>query len=177
MSQPVEEPRRPEPGPRNEEGKSLDSFAVPPPAPYIAPASSDGPAAGDPENYDAGPREVVPSTWASLLVFGLFVAPGLLFDLLAARRRTGLPESTFHEISRVVLASTAFSAIGIGAVVLIHLSRPGWVPDPRRALLEPKPYLVDNLGRLTFAIVVQVGVACLAALAGHDVGAWGSGSS
>ena len=53
---------------------------------------------------------MVPSSVAAVLCFMLLVAPGLLFDMLAARRRAGTPESAFHEASRVVLASLAYDA-------------------------------------------------------------------
>lgn len=59
---------------------------------------------------------MIPSTTGAVLAFFLFVAPGLLFDLLAAKRRAGVPETSFREASRVVLASTLFT--GSSALLL-----------------------------------------------------------
>jgi hypothetical protein len=110
---------------------------------------------------------MVPSSWTSLLLFALLVAPGLLFDLLATRRRTGASESTFREISRVVLASTVFSSLGIAGVGLLTLWKPDWMPDPRLVLLESSSYVVDNIGRTLVAVATQLTVSLAAALAAH----------
>lgn len=67
---------------------------------------------------------MIPSTTGAVLAFFLFVAPGLLFDLLAARRRAGVPETTFREVSRVVLASTAFSGLAVALLALPGLGLP-----------------------------------------------------
>jgi hypothetical protein len=53
-----------------------------------------------------------PPTWLSVVFFALLIAPGPLFDLLAEHRRVGAPESTFREVSQVVLASLVFSGLG-----------------------------------------------------------------
>ncbi|MDN5779295.1 MAG: DUF6338 family protein [Humibacillus sp.] len=75
---------------------------------------------------------MIPSTIGAVFSFFLFVAPGLLFDLLAARRRAGVPESAFREVSRVVLASTAFTAVAAAIVVLLGLA----VPPARARLMN-----------------------------------------
>lgn len=54
---------------------------------------------------------MIPSNFGAVLGFFLFVAPGILFDLLADRWRAGIPETAFREVSRVVLASTAFTLV------------------------------------------------------------------
>jgi hypothetical protein len=54
---------------------------------------------------------MVPSGWLTVVLFLLLVSSGLLFDLLAVRRRTGPAESAFHETSRIVLASLGFTAV------------------------------------------------------------------
>jgi len=51
---------------------------------------------------------VVPSSWLSVVLFFLFIAPGLLLDLLSEQRRAGFSESAFREISRILLASLVF---------------------------------------------------------------------
>lgn len=75
---------------------------------------------------------MIPNTTGAVLAFFLFVAPGLLFDLLSERRRAGIPESSFREASRVVLASTAFTTLALGLVAAPCLV----VPQARRWIFE-----------------------------------------
>jgi len=75
---------------------------------------------------------VIPNTTGAVLAFFLFVAPGLLFDLLSERRRAGIPETSFREASRVVLASTAFTTLALGLVAAPCLV----VPQARRWIFE-----------------------------------------
>jgi len=79
---------------------------------------------------------VVPSSWLSVLLFFLFIAPGLLFDLLSEQRRAGFSESAFREISRIVLSSLVFSGFAFAGLAIVQWVQPAWMPDPRR-LLEP----------------------------------------
>jgi hypothetical protein len=90
---------------------------------------------------------VVPSTWVALLLFVLFVMPGLVFDLLSQQRHARAAESTFREISRVVLASVSFSgitlAVLIGARILVPAGSP-WPPEPGRLLQGDGQYIAAN---------------------------------
>jgi hypothetical protein len=112
---------------------------------------------------------VVPSTWLSVVLFLLFIAPGLLFDLLSTRRRVGQPESTFREISRVVLASLGFTAVGLLVVVVVRVVRPAWMPDPRLLLAHGHSYLIDHYAAVAGALAIQTFVALAAAGALHLV--------
>jgi len=105
---------------------------------------------------------MVPGSWLSVLLFFLLVAPGLLFDLLSERRRVGSPESTFREISRVVLSSLAFSGVAFAVLVILRIVHPSWLPDPRR-LLEPKgSYARDHYRLLFRTLVLEVSLALTA---------------
>lgn len=79
---------------------------------------------------------MVPSTWLTVVLFLLLVSPGLLFDMLATRRRTGAVESAFHETSRIVLASLGFTAFALALLALVAALFPGLLPDPR-GLFDP----------------------------------------
>jgi len=118
---------------------------------------------------------MVPSTWLSLVLFLLLVAPGLLFDLLAERRRVGVMESAFREASRVVLSSLAFSGFGFVIVVLARLIEPAWFPDPRRLVTEGMKYVAAEYLLVVSAIVLELAVALAAALLTHGVLAQMSG--
>ncbi len=110
---------------------------------------------------------MVPSTWLSVALFVFLIAPGLLFDLLAERRRAGRPESAFREASRVVLASLAFTSAGIAVISLVRASRPAWMPDPGPLLADPQTYAADHYGVVLWALAVEMSVALGAALAVH----------
>jgi hypothetical protein len=110
---------------------------------------------------------VVPSTWLSIVFFLLLIAPGLLFDLLAERRRAGAEESAFREASRVALGSTVFSGIALTALAVVRAVRPEWMPDPRRLLSDQQQYLADEYRLVLRALVIQVLLALLLAWLTH----------
>jgi len=97
----------------------------------------------------------------------VLVAPGLLFDLLSERRRVGVPESTFREISRVVLASLSFSAAAFAILVLLRTVEPDWMPDPRRLLGSMDAYLPDHYRLIFRALLIQTGLSLLFAALVH----------
>jgi len=87
---------------------------------------------------------MVPSSWLTVVLFLFLVSPGLLFDLLALRRRTGAVESAFHETSRIVLASLGFTVLALAVLALVGAAFPGLLPDPK-GLFDPNGvYAVDH---------------------------------
>jgi Family of unknown function (DUF6338) len=110
---------------------------------------------------------VVLGSWLSVLLFFLFVAPGLLFDLLSERRRAGFSESAFREVSRVVLGSLAFSGFAFALLAILRTVHPAWMPDPKR-LLEPRnSYAKDHYLLILRTLVLQGSLALTAAWAWH----------
>lgn len=115
---------------------------------------------------------MVPSSWLSVVLFFLFIAPGLLLDLLSEQRRAGFSESAFREISRIVLASLVFSGFAFSVLTIVREVQPEWMPDPRR-LLDPKdPYAKDHYLLILRTLVLQGSLALTAAWAWHLVLAW-----
>lgn len=110
---------------------------------------------------------MLPSTWLSLVLFILLIAPGLLFDLLAEGRRVGVQESAFRETSRVALASLAFSAVGVLAVAIVRTVHAAWMPDPRLFLLNSHTYLAGHYASVFWSLLLEVAVALGAAAAAH----------
>jgi Family of unknown function (DUF6338) len=98
---------------------------------------------------------VVPTTWLSVLFYVLLIAPGLLYDLLAARRRPLANESAFHEISRTVLAGLIFSMCSF--VVLEGIDRfvRGWLPDTRELIFHSSLYLPSHYTIVVRALVAE----------------------
>ncbi len=111
---------------------------------------------------------MVPSTLLSIILFILLIAPGLLFDLLAGRRRVGAPESAFRETSRVVLASLAFSTLGLLAVALLRTAAPHLMPDPRQLFGHPQAYFAAHYRRIFWAMALEAVVAVGSAAVIHS---------
>jgi hypothetical protein len=110
---------------------------------------------------------MVPSSWLSVVLFLLLVAPGLLFDLLALQRRIGPSESTFREIGRVVLASLVLTVAAALILRLIAFARPRWLPNAKALANHPTVYSQAH-GELVIGTVLMVsGLACLMALLVH----------
>lgn len=105
---------------------------------------------------------MTPTTWFTIVAFFLFVAPGLLFDLLSARKRVQRRESVFSEISRIALVSTFSSVVGALSVVLFGLLTARFnsdiLPSASEILIRGTPYIAENLTSLiiTAACVVLI---------------------
>jgi hypothetical protein len=102
---------------------------------------------------------VIPATWVSVVLFLLLIAPGLLYDQLAQRRRVAPTESGFREASRVILASLIFSAIGLSVVAIARAVLPSLLPDPTALLSNQRTYVAAHYRLVAAALVLEVGVA------------------
>lgn len=71
---------------------------------------------------------MIPSSLAALVSFLLLLAPGILWQLIQARHTPAVKETTFVEVSRVVLAS--LTATGGAGLLLLFWP---WLPLYRRA--------------------------------------------
>jgi len=105
---------------------------------------------------------MVPTGWLSVLLFLLLVAPGLAFELLSEKRRAAYVESTFREISRLVLGSTAFTALGLVFLAIARTIWPASMPDPGQLLLHRTAYVDAHYRLILRTILVEVAVAMLA---------------
>jgi cytochrome c biogenesis factor len=112
---------------------------------------------------------MIPSDWLGVAFFLVIVAPGLLFDLLAGRRRARPTESAFREASRIVLASVVFSGFALSVLTLVHVFRPGLLPDPGEAITGGSAYVAANYETVVAALVAQLALALGAAAATHWV--------
>ncbi|MGY3379444.1 hypothetical protein ACVWYS_001401 [Arthrobacter sp. TE12231] len=103
------------------------------------------------------------SSWTSLVPFVLFVAPGLLFDLLSRGRRVEVDESAFREASRVALASVALGVPGAIAAYLVWRATNGSSPDLGKLVSGDNEYFREQAGALFWAVVgYAVGSAVVA---------------
>lgn len=123
---------------------------------------------------------MVPATWAALLIFVLFVAPGLAFDLLSQRRVARAAESTFREISRVVLASICFSGATLAALVAVRTAVPTsawWPPELVRLVRGDEQYITSNFASLFWTLLVSTAVSMALAFGTHCLLVGRSGGS
>lgn len=110
---------------------------------------------------------MIPTTSLALILFALFVSPGLLFDLLSDRRRAGRSESSFREASRVVLASLLIS--GSVMVVLSYLRPrlPDLLADPGMLLRFGGPYVATHYQLVFTTLGVQLALSLAVAWGIH----------
>lgn len=59
---------------------------------------------------------MIPQTVGALIGFLIFIAPGVLWELLRERHRPPLDGSTFREAARVALMSVVLSGLAIAVV-------------------------------------------------------------
>ena len=104
---------------------------------------------------------MIPSTFLSGLVFLLLIAPGVLWDLFAKRRKVPSAESTFRETSRVVLYSSALSLMSVGVMILIGRVRPRWFLSPRDFLANPEGFYKTHPLIVWRVIFFEALIACL----------------
>jgi Family of unknown function (DUF6338) len=102
---------------------------------------------------------VIPQTAAAFVAFLLFVLPGLVFELRRDRRWPQRGESAFREISRVVLASSLFSALALLILIGVRAWRPALMPDPGAWLRDPEHYLPAHYSVVTGFVFAQGGLS------------------
>jgi hypothetical protein len=119
----------------------------------------------------------IPGTWLSVLFFVLLVAPGLLFELLSERRRAGIPESAFREISRVILASLGFSGFALGVLAIIRAVHPSCMPDPAMLFTTPGMYVARHYRLVLWTLVAEGLLALGAVWLVHWLLAWRHGAT
>lgn len=105
------------------------------------------------------------SSWTSLVLFVLFVVPGLLFDLLSRQRRVEVDESAFREASRVVLASVALGVPGAASGYLAWIMMNGQPPVLSKLLAGDGAYYRDQAETIFWAVVWYVASSVVVAAA------------
>lgn len=112
----------------------------------------------------------MPSSWLGLVLFFLFVAPGLLFDLLADRRRALVKESAFREVGRTILASVAFGLAGLAVATGAYLLWPAVFADPLGLVgTGAGAYVTSSAQHVTASLGLQTVIAFCAVGVTHLV--------
>ncbi len=108
---------------------------------------------------------MIPQTVGALIGFLIFIAPGVLWELLRERHRPPLDGSTFREAARVALMSVVLSGLAIGVLAGVHALASDVFFDPGAWLREGRRYVDDHYGRIVVTIGAEVALACLFAWA------------
>jgi hypothetical protein len=95
---------------------------------------------------------VVPSSAGSLFGLLLVLAPGIWYELIRQRSRPGRADSTFVEVSRILLAGVLVSLTVLILLGLIRAINPHLLDDPQALLSQPS-YLAAHLGTLVWTLV------------------------
>ncbi|WP_373454701.1 DUF6338 family protein [Rhodococcus sp. 14-2470-1a] len=111
---------------------------------------------------------MVPTSWFAILGFFAFIAPGVLFDLLYARKQAERRETAFREVGRIALVSTWCTVwaiaiiLALGAAVRgIFKSSRDYIVEPRDLILGDRTFIADHLGGFATAGVVFIAVSLL----------------
>jgi Family of unknown function (DUF6338) len=109
---------------------------------------------------------MIPNNAATVIVFFLLVAPGIVFQMLRARWRPAVTESVFRETSRILLASTACTLLAIMALSILRLTWPSSMPDPGAWLRDGQSYFLSHYRLVArsvlLAVLLSFGIAALA---------------
>lgn len=105
----------------------------------------------------------MPTTWLSVLLFMVAIAPGLLFDLGSTKRRVRAKESAFHEIARITLGSLVFSGLAVGLAVLAHRWWPETFLNLDQAIRGGWAYVKDHQVPAAASLVLVVSLSLTAA--------------
>lgn len=100
-----------------------------------------------------------------MVLFALFVVPGLVFDLLGRRRRVEVDESAFREASRVVLASVALGVPGAAFGYVAWITMSGQPPVLSKLLTGDGAYYRDHAEVSFLAVVGYVASSVVVAIA------------
>ncbi|MFF7971157.1 DUF6338 family protein [Streptomyces sp. NPDC007905] len=86
----------------------------------------------------------MPTSFTAVLVFMVFVVPGLAFELSLRRRTPSRVESPFVETARVVLVGALSTAAAAALLIAIRELRPGSLPSPTGLTTDSAHYVAAH---------------------------------
>ncbi|MFF5188588.1 DUF6338 family protein [Streptomyces sp. NPDC000345] len=111
--------------------------------------------------------EALPASFTAVLVFFVFVVPGLAFELSLRRRVPLRAESPFVETARVLLVGALATAVAAGLLAAVHEIRPASLPSPKGLISGTARYVSAHpelsVAGLTAELVAATALALLAA--------------
>jgi hypothetical protein len=112
---------------------------------------------------------MVPTTTSAIAVFVLLVSPGLVFELLWQRSRPRRDESTFVEVSRVLLAGVVFSGSATLVIMILDVLISGTAPELPVLVGEGSDYVAQHPGLSLGTLITVVTAAVCLSIAAHDL--------
>ncbi len=106
---------------------------------------------------------MIPATVGGVIGFLVFIAPGVLFELLRERVRPPLEGSAFREASRVALMSVVLSGAAILILAILRAIFPSLLADPGAWLRDGDPYVDEEYARIAWTVGAELALACLLA--------------
>lgn len=112
---------------------------------------------------------LVPSTATTVLIFLLLVTPGVMFELSWQRSHPRRDESTFVEISRVLLAGVLLSGFAAILLAVLGLVTSGVVIDLGALVRDGHRYVETHLGIVVCDVMSLPLLALLLGVAANDL--------
>ncbi|MBB4910593.1 DUF6338 family protein [Actinophytocola algeriensis] len=112
---------------------------------------------------------MIPAGAFGIVVFFLFVAPGICYELLRDRTRLPREESTFVHISRVLLFGTFITVISVFLMALVRWISPTSLLNLPDLLLAPTTYVADHAVLVGWTLFVQLALSASFAVVFSDV--------
>jgi hypothetical protein len=112
---------------------------------------------------------VIPNNALSVAVFLLFVAPGTCYELLRGRTRLPREESTFQQISRVLLFGSVITAVVVLVLAFIGWAAPGSLLSLPGFLADGVRYTASNVGKVGWTVLLFLLLSLLFAVIFNDM--------
>ncbi|MCP3797951.1 DUF6338 family protein [Allokutzneria sp. A3M-2-11 16] len=106
----------------------------------------------------------IPASAIGLVVFFLAVAPGTCYELLRGRTLLPREESTFLQVSRVLLAGTLITALTVLLMSLVAAVAPSAFIDVAQLIVGGEKYIAANVLLCGWTILVQLVLSALLAV-------------
>jgi hypothetical protein len=103
---------------------------------------------------------------SSLVAFLLFVAPGIVFEILRERRLPQEDRTALREAATVALASVILSFVALGLLAGLRVVAPSMMPVLGAWISHPHHYLVKHYALVSGAVLAEVVLAIALAIVG-----------
>ncbi|MER5179030.1 DUF6338 family protein [Streptomyces sp. NPDC002896] len=106
----------------------------------------------------------LPTSFTAVLIFLVFVVPGLAFELSLRRRAPARVESPFVETARVVLVGALSTAAAATLLIAIRELRPGSLPSPTGLMADSAHYVTAHPELTAIGLAAELFAATALAL-------------
>jgi hypothetical protein len=115
----------------------------------------------------------VPNSVASLVLFVVLLAPGLVYVIVRELRSPTRSVSSFRETASVAFGSIVFNGVAIALFSLVRVELPHHTPDIGQLVRGPKDYLIGHYDYLLLWALLMLLLACaMGGIAGALAPGW-----